>query len=180
MAGSESGLFPLHGSRGDVDALHRSVAVFFELEHAEEVAVFQHGRRPVVGQWLVASKTVGLGGRPLRSVLGHLGRSSTHAVTGRAVHQVTGDDRGGRRGDLVGEVVTPELGAGLGIYRDQSRLEEPDDLTHAMNCGQDRGGMGDLLVTGLPDNCAALYVQGHQAFASATASHEDSAIFNHR
>ena len=76
--------------------------------------------------------------------------------------------------------MTPELGAGLRIHRDQSRLEEPDDLTDSMNRGQDGGGMGDLLVTGLPEDRARLDVQGHQAFASATASNKDPAIFNHR
>ena len=39
--------------------------------------------------------------------------------------------------------------------------------------------MGDLLVTGLPQDRARLDVEGHQALARTAASHEHTAVFDH-
>ena len=82
IAGSEAFLFPLDFTGGDIHALERTVAVFLEAKHAIQVAIFKHGRAPVVCHMLMARNTPDLLRAPLTTLERHLVRAATHTVTG--------------------------------------------------------------------------------------------------
>ena len=71
IAGAEAFLLPLDFSGGQLHALERAVAVFFEAEHAIEVAVLSTGA-PVICHVLVSWNAPQLLGVPLSGLLATL------------------------------------------------------------------------------------------------------------
>ena len=173
LAGAEAFFFPHVFAGADVDAGEGAFAVFFEAEHAVEVAVFDDGGAPVVEAFVFAAPD-GFGAEAAAG-FGDFEGAGTDAVTGGAVDDVFKDDGAGGGGDFVGEGGAPEDGAFLGVDGDEAGLGEEDGLVDAVDVCEDGGGVGHLVVLTFPGDFAGFFVEGDEGLAFAAAGEEEEA-----
>ena len=173
LAGAEAFFFPHVFAGADVDAGEGAFAVFFEAEHAVEVAVFDDGGAPVVEAFVFAAPD-GFGAEAAAG-FGDFEGAGADAVAGGAVDDVFKDDGAGGGGDFVGEGGAPQDSAFLGVDRDEAGLGEEDGLVDAVDVGEDGGGVGHLVVLPFPGDLAGFFVEGEEGLAFAAAGEEEEA-----
>ena len=89
IAGTISVLTPFYHASLELYALEGTIAIFFETEHAVQMAVVIDGCTPVIDH--IIGLTPDLTAGKFASLFANLVESGTHAIAGRAVDQITRD-----------------------------------------------------------------------------------------